>query len=83
MLQRTGSWCGSYVATAGTPPQMLSLPYDKIGQATALLQVQQPLQASGGQVAPWFGQIGGGTQYMLNTPVYQLITDGVLKIIGN
>ncbi|MEG1886916.1 MAG: TNT domain-containing protein, partial [Oscillospiraceae bacterium] len=58
-------------------------PYDKIGQATTLLQVQQPLQALGGQVAPWFGQIGGGTQYLLNSPVNQLITDGILKIMGD
>ena len=83
LLQRTGSLYGSYVAPAGTPSQMLSLPYDKIGQVTTYLQVQQPLQAIGGQVAPWFGQIGGGTQYLLNSPVNQLITDGILKIMGD
>ena len=82
MLQRTGHLYGSYVAPAGTPLQMLSLPYDKIGQATTILQVQQPLQVSAGQVAPWFGQIGGGTQYLLDSPVMQLITTGVIKIMG-
>ena len=82
MLQRTGHLYGSYVAPAGTPFQMLSLPYDKIGQATTILQVQQPLQVSAGQVAPWFGQIGGGTQYLLDSPVMQLITTGVIKIMG-
>ena len=81
MLQRTGSLYGSFVAPAGTPQQMLSLPYDKIGQTTTYLQVQQPIQALGGKVAPWFGQIGGGTQYLLNSPVQQLLTEGVLKIM--
>ena len=62
---------------------MLSLPYDKIGQATTVLQVQQSVEVLSGRVAPWFGQIGGGMQYLLNSPIYQLITDGVLKIIGD
>lgn len=82
MLQRIGSLYGSYVAPAGTPYQMLSLPYDKLGQTVTYLQVQQPIQALGGTVAPWFGQIGCGTQYLLNSSVQQLITEGVLKIMG-
>ena len=81
MLQRTGSLYGSFVAPAGTPQQMLSLPYDKIGQATTILQVQKPIQAIGGRVAPWFGQMGGGTQYLLNSSVQKMISEGVLKIM--
>lgn len=83
LLQRTGSLYGAFVAPYGTPAQMLSLPYDKIGQATTVLQVQQSVEVLSGRVAPWFGQIGGGMQYLLNSPIYQLITDGVLKIIGD
>ena len=81
MLQRTGSLYGSFVAPAGTPSQMLALPYDKIGQVPVYLQVQQPLQVLAGKVAPWFGQMGGGTQYVLNSSVQQLITDGVLRLM--
>ena len=81
MLQRTGSLYGSFVAPAGTPSQLLALPYDKIGQVPVYLQVQQPLQVLAGKVAPWFGQMGGGTQYVLNSSVQQLITDGVLRLM--
>lgn len=73
---------GSYVAPAGTPPEMLALPYSQIGQPMTYLEVQQALQAMGGQVAPWFNSMGGGTQYLLDTPIYKLIADGVLKILG-
>ena len=72
-----------FTAPAGTPSQMLSLPYNKIGQATTYLQATQPIQALSGTVAPWFGQIGGGTQYLLlDGRVDQLIAEGILKILG-
>ena len=65
IIQRTGDLAGRFTAPAGTPSQMLSLSYDEIGQATTYLQTAQPIQAFSGTVAPWFGQIGGGTQYLL------------------
>ncbi len=83
IIQRTGDLAGRFTAPAGTPSQMLSLPYDKIGQATTYLQTTQPIQALSGTVAPWFGQIGGGTQYLLlDGRVDQLIAEGILKIFG-
>ena len=84
LLQRTGDMAGRFVAPAGTPPQFLSLPYDKIGQTTKLLQTQQPLQALSGKAAPWFGQIGGGTQYLIiDDRVDRLIRDGAIIILGD
>ena len=83
IIQRTGDLAGRFTAPAGTPSQMLSLPYDKIGQATTYLQTTQPIQALSGTVAPWFSQIGGGTQYLLlDGRVDQLLADGILKIFG-
>ena len=78
----TGDLVGRYIAPAGTPTQMLSLPYDKIGQPTTILQVQQSVEVLAGRVAPWFGQIGGGIQYQLGTPLDQLISEGIIKIFG-
>ena len=43
IIQRTGDLAGRFTAPAGTPSQMLSLPYDKIGQATTYLQTTQPI----------------------------------------
>ena len=83
VIQRTGDFAGRFTAPAGTPSQMLALPYDKIGQATTYLQATQPIQALSGRVAPWFGQIGGGTQYLLlDGRVDELISNGVLRIFG-
>ena len=83
IIQRTGDLAGRFVAPAGTPSQMLSLPYDKIGQATTYLQTVKPVQALCGTVAPWFGQMGGGIQYLLlDGSVKQLLADNVLKFFG-
>ena len=83
ILQRTGDLAGRFVAPAGTPIQMLSLPYDKAGQTTILLEVTQPIQALCGRVAPWFGQIGGGIQYLLlDGRVDQLILEEIIKSVG-
>ena len=81
LLQRTGSLQGAYVAPAGIPKQMLALPYDKIGEKTTILQVQKDVEVLSGIVAPWFGQIGCGTQYILSDPVLKLIDNGSIKIM--
>ena len=82
-LQRTGDLIGRFTALAGTPPQTLSLPYDKIGQATTYFQTTQPIKALSGTAAPWFDQIGGGTQYLLlDGRVDQLLGNGSLIIYG-
>ena len=82
LIQRTGDLIGRFIAPAGTPTQMLSLPYDRIGQPTTILQVQQSVEVIAGRVAPWFGQIGGGMQYQLGTSLDQLISEGVIRIFG-
>ena len=59
------------------------LPYDKIGQGITYLQVMQSIQVLSGKVAPWFGQIGGGVQYLLlDGKIEQLLESGILKIFG-
>jgi hypothetical protein len=44
--------------------------------------VQQSVEVVTGRVAPWFGQIGGGIQHQLETPIDQLISKGIIKIFG-
>ena len=81
LLQRTGSLYGRFVAPYGTPSQMLSLPYDKIGAPTTYLQLTKAIEVTSGKVAPWFGQCGGGTQYVFDSSVKELIKEGIVKII--
>ena len=41
------------------------------------------IQTLSGTVAPWFGQIGGGTQYLLlDGRVDELLAEGALKVFG-
>ena len=82
IIQRTGDLSGRFVAPAYTPPQILSMPFDKLSAPTTLFELQKPIQALSGRVAPWFGQMGGGTQYLLTDSVKQLLEDGVIKIFG-
>ena len=80
-LQRTGNFSGRFVAPAGTPFYQLSLPYNQLGEKTVYLEVVQPVNVLKGPVAPWFGQPGGGTQFiLLDGPVIQLVNDGFLEI---
>lgn len=82
MIQRTGNLSGFFVAPAGTPTCMLSLPYDKVGQSTSILQTQQSLRVLSGQVAPWFDQIGCGIQYkLLDGSLDELISKGAIAIM--
>jgi len=52
-------------------------------RGTIILQVQQPIPVLSGTVAPWFGQMGGGMQYVLNSSVQELINAGALAIVGS
>ena len=79
VIQRTGNMFGRFAAPAGTPNELLSLPYNQIGQSISFLEVAQPLPALAGKAASWFGQIGGGTQYMFEEGIHKLIEDGFLK----
>ena len=40
------------------------------------------LEVRGGITAPWFGQPGGGVQYVLPSSVADLVSRGILKPVG-
>lgn len=45
-------------------------------------QVMQDLPVHSGSAAPWFDQPGGGTQYMTDRPIQDLLDSGHLKQVG-
>jgi hypothetical protein len=60
---------------------MLSLPYDKKGANTTYLKVSQSTTVLSGIASPWFGQPGGGRQYvLLEGTVQQLLDAQILQI---
>ena len=40
---------------------------------------QIPLEVIGGQVTPWFNQIGGGYQYFLPQTIKALLESGIIS----
>jgi Tuberculosis necrotizing toxin len=55
------------------PPGATTRPYN-------IYEVVNPVEVRAGTVAPWFGQLGLGTQYELPDSVGNLIENGYLKL---
>ena len=45
------------------------------------LEVLKPISVQAGTAMPWYGQPGGGTQFVLPNSIGNLIADGSLKIL--
>ncbi len=76
---RFGDPGGSFFAPAGTEPQLLSLPPGTIDLPYTTYTVIRPLPVYSGPAAPWFGQPGGGAQYLSPNSVGWLVEQGYLK----
>ena len=72
---------GNYASPAGTPFHMRSLQLVKQKSPYSVYKILKPFKAEGGKVAPWFGQPGGGTQYLLPDTVENMVKQGYLKLI--
>jgi hypothetical protein len=53
-------------------PGTTSKPYN-------VYEVAKPIKVQSGKTAPWFGQLGGGTQYELPMSVKDAIAKGYLQ----
>ena len=42
--------------------------------------INSPITVTAGQAAPWFGQYGGGIQYILPMSIQELLDSGILSI---
>jgi hypothetical protein len=95
VLSRFGYPGGSYLAPEGTPFAGLSLPPDSALKPYFQYVVENPRALPPGyhieqsQVAPWFHQPGGGTQYRIigpdgkDAPVDALLDSGYLREVRN
>jgi RHS repeat-associated protein len=72
---------GSYVSPAGASFNARSLPLVKQNGPYTVYKVLKPFNVEGGVIEPWFGQPGGGTQYLLPNSVENLVQQGYLKAI--
>lgn len=78
-LGRWGGEGGTFLSNAGTSSQLLSLPYGTSDLPYSTYTVLKPLPVQSGPVAPWFGQPGGGTQYLTFNPISYLLQNGYLQ----
>ena len=81
VVQRFGGTSGTFVSPYFTDPMSLSLPYHQLPNMNNpnLYIVNYPIIVTAGQAAPWFGQYGGGTQYLLPQTIQELINSGILS----
>jgi RHS repeat-associated protein len=77
-VDRIGSTNGRFMAPEGTPFPQRSMPGPEV-PATPY-EVTQPVPGvMEGPTAPWYGQPGGGTQYVLPKPLQWYIDNGFMR----
>lgn len=77
-IDRYGSELGTFASPAGTPFGARSLPSNAASAPLRRYEVLKPLPAQSGTAAPWFGQVGGGTQYEFPQSIESLVRQGYL-----
>lgn len=81
IIQRFGPPTSEFAAPYYTDPFSLSLPYYQLPNMYSpnLYVINQPIDVLAGQAAPWFGQYGGGTQYMFSEILKVLLDSEVIS----
>jgi hypothetical protein len=73
---------GKFFSDPGTPFSNRAMPGSTPPSQYAVYEVLKPLNVQSGKIAPWFGQPGGGTQYLTEKEVTYLIEKGYLRKIN-
>ena len=85
-LDRYGSADGSFMSPAGTPLEQRAMAPGSAAEPLRTYEVAKPLPVIQGEVAPAFGQSGGGTQMLPNLServnVDWLVRNGYLKEVN-
>jgi hypothetical protein len=79
-IDRFGSEYGRFTSPVGTPIPMRALPPGATDRAYHIYKVVKPFEVEAGAIAPAFGKVGGGTQYVLPLPVRRLVSRGVIRL---
>jgi hypothetical protein len=80
IIDRYGGEGGRFVAPKGTPVSERSLPHGAESGPLSTYEVIVSIDyVWEGKTAPWFGQPGGGTQYLLPKDIRNLLFDKALK----
>lgn len=78
LIDRYGFPQGRFASPYGTPAEMRALPPGAIQNPYSVYRVTEPIEVQAGEIAPWFGQIGGGTQYLFPKSIQSYLESGAL-----
>ncbi|WP_253377869.1 glycohydrolase toxin TNT-related protein [unidentified bacterial endosymbiont] len=79
-IDRYGYPRGKYLSPVNTPYSMRALPPRANESPYTIYKVMKPIEnVSKSKIAPWFGEIGMGTQYKLDNSVQSYLDSGHLK----
>ena len=79
-VDRYGLPRGKYLSPVGTPYSMRALPPGTDSAPYTVYEVVKPIEnVSKSKIAPWFGELGLGTQYKLENSVQSYMDSGHLR----
>lgn len=78
-IDRYGYENGKFVSPEGTPYGRRALAPGTESKPYNVYEVVKPFDAQGGKIAPWFDEVGGGTQYKFDKSIKELIDGGYLR----
>ncbi|MGJ0635958.1 TNT domain-containing protein [Xenorhabdus bovienii] len=81
-LDRYSTDYGTFVSPEGIPYSARALKPGSDGRPYTVFVVKKPITADAGEIAPWFGYPGRGTQYDLPAKVKELIDNGSLEKVS-
>ncbi|WP_186454362.1 TNT domain-containing protein [Candidatus Pantoea soli] len=82
IIFRYGYPGGTYTSPVGTPYSMCALPVANNNKDYTVYELLKPMtNVQKSKIAPWFGEIGLGTQYKLCQSVRKYVDSGHLKEI--
>ena len=77
VIDRYGYAGGAYLSPINTPYKARAVEPGTISRPYNVYVVKEPIRVYAGEVAPWFGMPGGGTQYYLGDGItVQLLLEG-------
>ncbi|PIV48651.1 MAG: hypothetical protein COZ75_08805 [Flavobacteriaceae bacterium CG_4_8_14_3_um_filter_34_10] len=78
-IDRYGATTGKFVSPVGTPDAKRSLAPGTTSKPINVYEVVKPIEVNAGEVAPWFDEVGGGTQYKFDKSIQELLDEGYIK----
>ncbi|WP_196598131.1 TNT domain-containing protein [Pectinatus frisingensis] len=81
-IDRYGTESGYFVSPEGTPYSQRALAPESESKAYTVYEIVKPIDALGGEIAPWFDQVGGGIQFRFSSTIEKLRAGGYIREVA-